>query len=341
MNKDELLKNSNTDDVGICAGITYRTALLYYVEALNEAEIQRFQERLLADLKRGNSYPLEMYYYICDLVMTETEIKSNIQNDIASQLAEAVENMDKITEFYRFGRKFELVCEAYCFTWKPDFVENMIKKTELMKKDNSGNFLKYCYFFQICTYIMHRGENSTTNEEMFRRKYCEVHYRISENELQDIEKERECIMEGITGKDKATFMNATRVFYQNLENNFNAWKDCVDQVVLILCMTAQRESMLAVFCLDMIRRIWKLSNKGFCQIKPGKIADLLKFFLELPVRSDDALLAKVGSAKLAYGLFWLKVEDGELLDIVKQWELLCKNEDSPALIRKQWYDITY
>ena len=99
--------------------------------------------------------------------------------------------------------------------------------------------------------------------------------------------------------------------------------------------------MLAVFCLDMIRRIWKLSNKGFCQIKPGKIADLLKFFLELPVRSDDALLAKVGSAKLAYDLFWLKVEDGELLDIVKQWELLCKNEDSPALIRKQWYDITY
>lgn len=347
LNKDELLKklrflkNGSVNNLGICAGITYRIALLYYVEALNEAEIQWFQEELLADLKKGTSYPLEMYYYICDLVMTETEIRGTIQNDIASQLVKAVKNMDKITEFYRFGRKFELVCEAYRFTWKPDFVENMIKMTELLKKDNGGNFLKYSCFFYICTYIMHRGENGTANKEMTCRRYSGVYDRISDNELQDIEKEQECLMAGIMGKNEAAFMNAARSFYQNLENDFNAWKDCVDQVVLILCMTAQRESMRAVFCLDMIRRIWKLSKEGSCQIRPGKIADLLKFFLELPVRSDDVLLAKAGSAKLAYDLFRSKVEAGDLQDIVKQWELLCKDENSPALIRKQWYDITY
>lgn len=346
-NKNDLLKkliflkNSDKGNTTKCVGIMYRIALLYYLGALSATETTRFQKSVITDLKSGISYPLEMYYYICDLISTEKRVRDKIQKDVVEQLVEAIRSINKITEYYRFVRKFELVCETYRFVWNREFVENTIKVLEQIKTKPDDNYIKYSYFYQIFTHIICNADINQADLSTLFERHMRQNGLTPCNDLTDIEKKYEYIIEGISGENKIVFIETTGFFYKELKDDFYAWKDYVNQVVVILCMTAKRELTQAAFCVCMIRKILKISDKVRCHFMLERITTLLKYFLNLPIHSDEMLLVKAESAKLAYDLSKLKIKESALSKIIKQWENLCESDDTAALIRKQWYDCTY
>lgn len=336
LKKLEFLRSSNEGNLKAYVGIMYRMAILCYMGALSPTETQNFKEYLLANLKSEVFFPLEMYFYIHNLVPAEEKFRAPIQRSIAAQLKEAAGSMHETTEYYRFVRKFELVCETYGFVWNLDAVESIVKILELLKAENSDGGIKVSYFYQIFLSVICHADIRAEDRAVIREGRMGVYG----EELAGVEKKHESIIAGISGDDAAAFMDAAGFFYKELRDDFAAWKDCADQVVLILCMTAKRELSRAVFCVDMIRKILKLSEELRQQIKPGKIAGLLKYSMELPAGSYEALLLKAGCAKLAYDLSRWGIKTGELSEAVTQWKNMCRREDTAAIIRKQWYDIT-
>ena len=335
------LKNSNRGNTTKYVGIMYRIALLYYIGALNTTETKRFQKSIITDLKNGVSYSLEMYYYICNLISTEKKVIDEIQRDVVAQLGEAIRNINKITEYYRFVRKFELVCEAYHFVWNREIVENVIKALEQINVESDDDYIKYSYFYQIFTHIICNADINQADLITLYERHMEQNGLTHGNDLTDIEKKYEYVIKGISGENKIVFIETTGFFYKELKDDFYTWKDYVNQVVVILCMTAKRELTQAAFCVCVARKILKISDEVRSQFMLEQITALLKYFLNLPIFSDKVLLVKAESAKLAYDLSKLKIKEIALLEIIKQWENLCKSEDTAALIRKQWYDCTY
>ncbi len=341
LKKLRFLKNNNKGNNKNNVGIMYRIALLYHFGVLSTSEINWFQSSLMTDLNNEVSYPLEMYYYIYNLIPTEDEIKDKIQRDVVVQLNEALRTTNKTTDFYRFVRKFELVSETYHFIWHIEIVENIMNMLEQMNKETVDHYIKYSYFYQIFIYVLCNADIDHANLFAFCERHMKQNGFAYGGELIDSEKKYEYVIERISGKDRTDLMEAIGLFYMEIKDNFNFWKDYLDQVVLILCMTAKRDLTQATFCVSMIRKILKNSNEVYNQFTLKQITTLLKYFFKLPICSNEVLLAKAESAKLAYDLSKLRTNINAVLDIVKQWENLCKEEDTAALIRKQWYDCTY
>ena len=212
---------------------------------------------------------------------------------------------------------------------------------EQMNKETVDHYIKYSYFYQVFIYVLCNADIDQANLFAFCERHMKQNGFAYGSELIDSEKKYEYIIEKISGKDRTDLMEAIGLFYKEIKDNFNFWKDYLDQVVLILCMTAKRDLTQATFCVSMIRKILKSSNGVYNQFTLKQVTTLLKYFLKLPICSNEVLLAKAESAKLAYDLSKLSTNINALLDIVKQWENLCKEEDTAALIRNQWYDFTY
>lgn len=322
-------------------GITYRLAMLYYLDKLNANETALLKTSLNRILEENIPCHIIMYYYVCDLLSQEKSIIKKVQKNILTQLDEFTKNSINmsLSQCYSTYKKFMLVCGAYKFIWSNTQVKRVLSWRNRVENTNGGDFTRNLIFHQIFTYVISCSDMNSSELNDVYTQYFGKESILHDSSLLNIDQKLRHIMDGLLGSDTITFIEAADFFYAGLRNNFSDWKDDVNQIILILCMVVRSTSSLASYCVDMIRKIIRISKGVRLQINFQTIENLLQYILILPVSSDAELMVKVSGAKLAYDLSRVEFNDGVILHIIQVWKDECLQEDTAALIRKEWDSI--
>lgn len=318
------------------ASIIYNMSVLYYIGVLTEEESNILKDDFCRNLDNKFLYPLEVYYFIHDLVNNEEKICNKIQLRINELLIVLIHNDVSIKESYRIYKKLALIFKTYKFKWQPYMIYNILKYLEYLKK--RGMDLKFSYLHQlliqiICDHKINLLDCVNTDE-------IEEFDLMCIKTIPDSENLKEIVMEKLSEKSVYSFIEAAGIFYKEIKKNFFEWKDSIEQFMLILCISVKNETPQASFCVDMARKVLKLSHENQNQINVKMIADLLNYLRKLTIQTDTDLLLKANAAKMAYDISCMELDNECVQHAVKEWEKICINEETPAFIRKQWYDIT-
>lgn len=313
----------------------YRMSLMYYARILNPEEAKELKEIVMKDLSEKKTYPLEVYYFLQDLLQEDSnEIISLI---IADQYLDFLSDMIKLTntDCYRSYKLFHLILHTYPLSLTDHIISTALHTfISLIQRQE---ITKFAYCYQIFIEVLLQSDMKLSDCTKHKRNNPDFCLLMIANNFQNASLLQEAILQNLSSSDAVKFIESASLFYYSLSTDYDSWKIYLEQILFGMTTIIKNTLPYAWFCIEIIRKIIRLSAEIGYSFNYDRIKDLLTFIIGLPDTSE--LFLKIYGAKLAFDLSQLPETTG-IRKILKKWEALCNNTKTHALIRKQWGDLT-